>query len=89
MIHVEIVGDDGPDTRLLAESAQKAVSRLGVRGDVRVACDRSQQAQYRTVAGPGMFIDGVLCSTGSLLDCEDVCQLIRWRHPELSELLPA
>jgi hypothetical protein len=84
MIHVEIVGKDGPDTRLLAESARSAVSRLGVRGDVCVACDRCDIAQYRTVAGPGMFIDGVLCSTGSLLDCDDVCQLIRWRHPELT-----
>lgn len=85
MIHVEIVGEDGPDTRLLAESAKSAVTRMGVRGDVCVACERCQIAQYRTVAGPGMFIDGVLCSTGSLLDCDDVCQLIRWRHPELSE----
>lgn len=84
MIHVEIVGKDGPDTRLLAESAKNAVSRMGVHGNVSVACERCEIAQYRTVAGPGMFIDGVLCSTGSLLNCEDVCELIRWRHPELA-----
>ncbi|MGB9626383.1 MAG: thioredoxin family protein [Phycisphaerae bacterium] len=83
MIHVEIVGEDGPDTRLLAESAKAAVNRLGVRADVCLACDRCHIDQYRTLAGPGMFIDGVLCSTGSLLDSDDVCELIRWRHPEL------
>jgi len=87
MIHLEIVGHDGPDTRLLAESAKTAVSRLGVRGDVQLANDRAAISQYRSVVGPGLFIDGVLVSTGSLLSSEDVCDLIRWRHPELSYTL--
>lgn len=84
MIHVEIVGAEGPDTRLLAESAREAVARLGVRGDVQLACDRIAMAQYRTIVGPGLFIDGILVSTGSLLSAEDVCDLICWRHPELT-----
>ena len=83
MVHLEIIGKEGPDTRLLAESAQTAVTRLGIRGNVQLASDGLDIAQYRTVVGPGLLIDGVLVSTGSLLSSEDVCDLIRWRHPEL------
>ena len=84
MIHLEVVGEDSPHTKLVAESAKSAVSRLGVQADVQLANERDQIAQYRTVVGPGLFIDGVLVSTGSLLSAEDVAELIRWRHPELA-----
>lgn len=84
MIHLEIVGEDSPHTKLVAESAKSAVSQLGLHADVQLANDHDQIAQYRTVVGPGLFIDGVLVSTGSLLSSDDVCQLIRWRHPELA-----
>ncbi len=84
MVHLEVIGKDGPDTWLLTESAQTAVERLGIRGNVQTTSKGEDIAQYRTVVGPGLFIDGVLVSTGSLLSSEDVCQLIRWRHPELS-----
>ena len=83
MIHLEIVGEDSPHTKLVAESAKTAVDRMGVHADIQLANQRNQIDQYRTVVGPGLFIDGVLVSTGSLLSSDDVCQLIQWRHPEL------
>lgn len=84
MIHVEIVGEDRPDTRLLTQSAKEAVARMGIRGHVSVSSDHEQIAQHASIVGPGVFIDGVLVSTGSLLAPEDICDLIRWRHPELA-----
>jgi len=86
MIHLEIVGEDSPHTKLVAESAKTAVAQMGVHADIQLANERNQIDQYRTVVGPGLFIDGGLVSTGSLLSSDDVCQLIRWRHPELNQV---
>jgi hypothetical protein len=85
MIHVDVVGPDGPHARMLTESAQTAVVQLGVKGCVHFASEDEERAQYPPLTGPGLFIDGVLVASGSYLTTDDVCSLIRWRHPELGE----
>jgi len=83
MIHVEILGEDSPQTRVMTEAAWSAVQRMGIDATVVQVSDRQILAQYPNVCGAGICVDGVVVSTGPHVRPEDIENLLRWRHPGL------
>jgi hypothetical protein len=84
MIHIEVVGQNTPLSRALADAAIQAAEGLGVSADVGLVDSPGQVAQYdRLTCAPALLIDGAVVCTGSLASPEQIQDMIVWRHPHL------
>ena len=84
MIHVEILGDDSPQTRVMTEAAWSAVEHMGISATVVQVSDRKMLDQYPAINGGGICVDGVVVNTGPHVRPDDIENVLRWRHPGLS-----
>ena len=69
---IEILGTGCAKCKALEENAKKAVSEAGIFAQVEKVEDLNEIMNYGVMNTPGLVINGVVKSTGKLLNSEEI-----------------
>ena len=69
---IEILGTGCAKCKALEENAKKAVADAGVFAQVEKVEDMMKIMEYGVISTPGLVINGVVKSTGKLLNSEEI-----------------
>ena len=73
---IEILGTGCTKCKALEEAVKKAVAQIGGFHEVKKVEDIVEIMNYGVMSTPAMVIDGVVKSTGKLLNVEDIVEFI-------------
>ena len=73
---IEILGTGCTKCKALEEAAKKAVAQIGGFHEVKKVEDIVEIMNYGVMSTPALVIDGVVKSTGKLLNVEDIVEFI-------------
>jgi small redox-active disulfide protein 2 len=76
MRQVKILGTGCPKCNALADNARAAAEQLGVDYELEKVTDLNEIMNYGVMMTPGLMIDGVVKSTGKLLDVESIRKML-------------
>jgi small redox-active disulfide protein 2 len=76
MRQVRILGTGCPKCNALADNAREAAAQLGVECDIEKVTDLNEIMSHGVMMTPGLMIDGVVKSTGKLLDVESIRRML-------------
>ncbi|MEA1914148.1 MAG: thioredoxin family protein [Campylobacterota bacterium] len=74
---IEILGTGCAKCKALEEITKQAVAKIGGFHSVEKVEDIVQIMNYGVMSTPGLVVDGVVKSTGKLLNVEEVIELIK------------
>ena len=73
---IEILGTGCSKCKALEETVKKAVAQIGGFHEVKKVEDIVEIMNYGVMSTPALVIDGVVKSTGKLLNVEDIVEFI-------------
>lgn len=73
---IEILGTGCSKCKTLEENAKKAIAQIGGFHEVKKVEDIVEIMNYGVMSTPALVIDGVVKSTGKLLNVEDIVEFI-------------
>ena len=73
---IEILGTGCTKCKALEEAVKKAVAKVGGFHEVKIVEDIVEIMNYGVMSTPALVIDGVVKSTGKLLNVEDIVEFI-------------
>lgn len=73
---IEILGTGCSKCKALEEAVKKAVAQIGGFHEVKKVEDIVEIMNYGVMSTPALVIDGVVKSTGKLLNVEDIVEFI-------------
>ena len=73
---IEILGTGCTKCKALEETTKKAVAQIGGFHEVKKVEDIVEIMNYGVMSTPALVIDGVVKSTGKLLNVEDIVEFI-------------
>ena len=73
---IEILGTGCTKCKALEEAIKKAVAQIGGFHEVKKVEDIVEIMNYGVMSTPALVIDGVVKSTGKLLNVEDIVEFI-------------
>ena len=73
---IEILGTGCTKCKALEEAVKKAVAQVGGFHEVKKVEDIVEIMNYGVMSTPALVIDGVVKSTGKLLNVEDIVEFI-------------
>ena len=73
---IEILGTGCSKCKTLEENAKKAIAKVGGFHEVKKVEDIVEIMNYGVMSTPALVIDGVVKSTGKLLNVEDIVEFI-------------
>jgi small redox-active disulfide protein 2 len=73
---IEILGTGCTKCKALEEAVKKAVAQIGGFHEVKKVEDIVEIMNYGVMSTPALVIDGVVKSTGKLLNVEDIVEFI-------------
>ena len=73
---IEILGTGCSKCKALEEAVKKAVAQIGGFHEVKKVEDVVEIMNYGVMSTPALVIDGVVKSTGKLLNVEDIVEFI-------------
>ena len=73
---IEILGTGCSKCKALEEAVKKAVTKVGGFHEVKKVEDIVEIMNYGVMSTPALVIDGVVKSTGKLLNVEDIVEFI-------------
>ena len=73
---IEILGTGCSKCKALEEAVKKAVAKVGGFQEVKKVEDIVEIMNYGVMSTPALVIDGVVKSTGKLLNVEDIVEFI-------------
>lgn len=73
---IEILGTGCTKCKALEEATKKAVAQIGGFHEVKKVEDIVEIMNYGVMSTPALVIDGVVKSTGKLLNVEDIVEFI-------------
>ena len=73
---IEILGTGCSKCKALEEAVKKAVAQVGGFHEVKKVEDIVEIMNYGVMSTPALVIDGVVKSTGKLLNVEDIVEFI-------------
>ena len=73
---IEILGTGCTKCKALEEATKKAVAQIGGFHEVKKVEDIVEIMNYGVMSTPALVVDGVVKSTGKLLNVEDIVEFI-------------
>ena len=73
---IEILGTGCSKCKALEEAVKKAVAQIGGFHEVKKVEDIVEIMNYGVMSTPALVVDGVVKSTGKLLNVEDIVEFI-------------
>ena len=73
---IEILGTGCTKCKALEEAVKKAVAQIGGFHEVKKVEDIVEIMNYGVMSTPALVVDGVVKSTGKLLNVEDIVEFI-------------
>jgi small redox-active disulfide protein 2 len=74
---IEILGTGCAKCQALEENTKKALTKIGGFHSVEKVDDLMKIMSYNVVSTPGLVVDGVVKSTGKLLNPEEIVELLK------------
>ena len=73
---IQILGGGCPKCQKLAENAKAAVSEIGIDAEIEKVTDTDRIMDMGVMITPALAVDGVVKSTGKVLDKSEIVRLI-------------
>jgi small redox-active disulfide protein 2 len=73
---IQILGGGCPKCQKLAENAKEAVSEIGIDAEIEKVTDTDRIMDMGVMITPALAVDGVVKSTGKVLDKSEIVRLI-------------
>ena len=73
---IQILGGGCPKCQKLAENAKAAVSEIGIDAEIEKVTDTDRIMDMGVMITPALAVDGVVKSTGKVLDKSEIVGLI-------------
>jgi len=73
---IQILGGGCPKCQKLAENARAAVSEIGLDAEIEKVTDTDRIMDMGVMITPALAVDGVVKSTGKVLDKNEIARLI-------------
>jgi small redox-active disulfide protein 2 len=73
---IQILGGGCPKCQKLAENAKEAVSEIGIDAEIENVTDTDRIMDMGVMITPALAVDGVVKSTGKVLDKSEIVRLI-------------
>lgn len=73
---IQILGGGCPKCQKLAENAKEAVSEIGIDAEIEKVTDTDRIMDMGVMITPALAVDGVVKSTGKVLDKSEIVGLI-------------
>lgn len=74
---IQILGPGCSRCKQLAASAQQAVADLGLQAEIEKVEDMREIVKFKIMATPALVVDGVVRSSGKVLNADAVKELLR------------
>lgn len=73
---IQILGGGCPKCQKLAENAKEAMSEIGLDAEIEKVTDTDRIMDMGVMITPALAVDGVVKSTGKVLDKSEIVRLI-------------